>query len=474
MNTFLKNYWSLYLDFLNDFEALNYRGFSIPYLFCHFYSVIKDNEVLWDDLYNENFINQLNSRVTERREIQEVFHKYIQTHQRKPLAKNRNGKVVLHVDKLLRFPRMTLDDYFDASETIILTSGKSKSKKISIPGALQIPIDYLGDYTVDTKKAVTEIQNKAQAIFNSYETHHLYKDIKFQNMFLNMISDIINRIEQTKNFLDSVSVSCIVVSTTHSFISRILALVAVEKGIPTICMQHGIISGEFGYLPKIATIDAVYGNFEVEWYEKAGASEGSIEIIGHPRFDQAFSQQNITRSQFDHHLGINTNQKTLLMVMRDNQDIDRWRTLIRTISKINNLNLLIKNYPSKNPHTLVDEFPFVHSTKNYNLYDILPNVDCIVSYSSTVGLEAMLTNKPVFILNEEFPGYSGYFNGLDEMVQNDPKRLGELIIEYFENPDWNIYAQKKRAEFLKYAYPNFVMSGKRLKKLIERLTGQVE
>lgn len=470
MDTFLKNYWSLYADFLKDFEMLNYRGFSIPYLFCHFYNLVKENKVLWENLYDKKFIEQLNSRVTNRREIQEVFQKYIQSHQRKLLIKNGNEKVVLHVDKLLRFPRMTFDDYFDVSETLILTAGKSKSKKISIPGALQIPIDYLGDYTIDTKEAVIDIQKKAQAVFNSYKKHHLYNDTKFQNMFLTIVSEIIERIEQSKNFLDSVSVSCIVVSTTHSFISRILTLVAAEKGIPTICMQHGIISGEFGYLPKIATIDAVYGNFELDWYEKGGAPKGSIEIIGHPRFDQAFSHQNITRSQFDLNLGINANQKTLMIVMRDNQDIDRWRTLIRTISKEINVNILIKNYPSKRPHALAEEFPFVYSTKGYNLYDILPNVDCVVSYSSTVGLEAMLANKPVFILNEEFPGYSGYYNSLDELVQTNPRKLGALINKYFNDPNWHIYAEKKREEFLKYAYPDVSMSGERLKKLINRIT----
>lgn len=470
MNTFLKNYWSLYLDFLNDFEALKYRGFSIPYLFCHFYSLVKDNKVLWEDLNKDEFSLQLNSRVTERREIQEVFQKFIHSHQGKPLIKNGSEKVVLHVDKLLRFPRLTLDNYFDVSKTIILTAGKSKSKKISIPGALLIPIDYLGDFSIDTTKEAIGIQNKALEIFNTYKAHPLYKDAKFQSTFLTLIVDIIERIEQSKKFLDSTSVSCVVVSTTHSFISRILALVATEKGIPTICMQHGIISGEFGYLPKIATIDAVYGSFEVDWYGKAGAPAGSVEIIGHPRFDQAFTHPRIPRAQFDHLLNINTNQKTLMIVMRDNQDIDRWRTLIRTVSKDNNINLLIKNYPSKHPHALANEFPFVQSPKTHNLYDILPNVDCVVSYSSTVGLEAMLANKPVFILNEDFLGYSGYYNGLDDMVQNDPKLLGEMIIKYLNDPNGDIYAQKKRAEFLKYAYPDSSMSGERLKKLIDRLT----
>ncbi|WP_430788240.1 hypothetical protein VBD025_00430 [Virgibacillus flavescens] len=457
--------------------------------------------MLWNSLSDEKFGDQLTSRVKDRKEIQAAFQLFIQSHQKKPLVTSNVGKIVIHADKLLRFPRNILSD-FDASKTMIISAGintlrdkkttlisNKKRKKVRALTTIQIvtkknvkqkaentkrhnsiPVISLNDYTSNTEKSVKQLQNKARAIFKSHKNHPLYTNTNFQNIFLDNISEIIKRIEQCKSFLNRVPVSCIVVSTTHSYISRIISIVASERGIPTICMQHGIISAEFGYLPKIATIDAVYGNFEVDWYKKLGASMDSLEVIGHPRFDQAFHRPKINRSKFERHLGLDRNKKTLMVVIRNNQDVNRWRTLIKTISEKVNVNILIKNYPSKLPHSLTNEFPFAYSTKNYDLYDIIPNVDCVVAYSSTVGLEVMLAGKPLFILNETFPGYTGYYDGLEGMVHADPHKLGKLIIKYFINPKWKNYAETKRIKFLSHAYPDFSMSGERLKKLINRLT----
>lgn len=82
---------------------------------------------------------------------------------------------------------------------------------------------------MDNGKAVKKAQNQARGLCKGYKKHLLYNDEQFQNMFLIQISHIINCIEEITNFLDRVSVSCIVVSTTHSYINRILALVAAKK-----------------------------------------------------------------------------------------------------------------------------------------------------------------------------------------------------------------------------------------------------
>ncbi|MFD2046667.1 hypothetical protein ACFSTA_20625 [Ornithinibacillus salinisoli] len=534
MDTFLKNYWSLYLDFLKDFEKLTYKGYSLPYL-CHLPSFILKNESLLSELDHKTFANKLKRQVNDQKEFQEVFNTFMQSHQR-PLVKNKQGKVVIHYDKLLRFPVTTLSDYFDPSRTILLTKGnkskiekarkaakKRKQQKSKVPSktknlkgknkakaklldntvnlkgkktkknAIQkvstkannntsvkkvkkpkppkkkIPFYHLSIHAVDTKNVTTQVQNKAKTMLRAYEDHHLYKRSDFQTWFLNNIATVIYHLEMTRNFLKTVSVSCVVVSTTHSFRSRILALVAAEKGIPTICMQHGIISSELGYIPKIATIDAVYGNFEKNWYKKIGAPDGSVEVIGHPRFDQIFSSPKLTRSQFYQKLGLDPNKKTIMIAVREARNEDKWRTLIETISKKINLNILIKNYPSSIPHSLTKEFSFVYSTQNYNMYDLFPYVDAVVTYSSTVGLEAMFAKKNVFILKEDIAGYTGYYEGLDKLVQTDPTVLGNYIIEYFSQPNFKSYAESKRINFLANAYPDSRKSGARLRIWINRL-----
>lgn len=475
MNTYVQNYWSLYLDFIHDFQKLKYSGFSLSYI-VHFPGLIRNNPEIWKALHDEKFTERLKNQVKDQKEIQEVFNKYIQSHKKKTLVKNKHGKVVVNYDTILRFPAKTFDEYFDRSKTMVIIAGSKNHQKRSSSAATKnkmlysIPTKYLSNYEIDTKKAVIQLKNQAKAMFKSYKTHHLYKDKNFQKLFLNKIAEIVNCIEQSIRFLDDVSVACIVVPSTHSYISRILALVAAEKGIATICMQHGIIANEFGYIPKIANVDAVYGQYEIDWYEKLGVPKGSLEIIGHPRFDQAFQPSTIKRTNFNKQLGLDNRKKTLMVVVRGNRSIGKWKILLDTISKGLDLNVLIKDFPSKIPNELDKMYPFVHSTQAFDLYDLLPNVDCVVSYTSTVGLEAMLLNKQVFILHSTLPSYTGYFDGLGEVVQKDPKKLGELIVRYFNDPRWGNYLNEKRESFLHYAYPDLSMSGERLNKLINRLT----
>ncbi|WP_067724743.1 hypothetical protein [Oceanobacillus damuensis] len=509
MNTFVKNYWSLYLDFLKDFEKLNYKGFSLPYL-CHLPSFIINREPFWGELHDAKFARKLKNQVNDQSEFQEAYNKFVKSHE-KALVKNKGGKVVIHVDKLLRFPPDTLDpsntiqlmtigkgkrvkppivSKSHVNNTKSATSRKKKKKVVSLTNTVvikrekvkknnvvitnkmvnKLPVYYFNNYATDTKKAVLQVQNQARTMFKTYKNHHLYKDRKFQEWFQDNLAVVINQIEMTINFLNDVSASCIVVSTTHSYKSRILAVVAAKKGIPTICMQHGIMSSELGYIPKIATIDAVYGSFERDWYRKIGASDKSLAIIGHPRFDQVYARPSVTRDKFNRKLRLDPNKKTLMIVVRGDSEIHKWRTIIKTISKKIDLNIIIKNYPSKAPHALTKEFSFVHSTQGYNIYEIFPNVDAVVAYSSTVGLEAMLANKSVFIMEETFVGYTGYYTGLGKLVQSNPRKLGEEIIKYFTDAKSRSYAENKRKKFLRYAYPSSTKSGERLQNLIKRLT----
>ncbi|WP_209124811.1 hypothetical protein [Alkalihalobacillus sp. BA299] len=157
-----------------------------------------------------------------------------------------------------------------------------------------VPLYHVNDY--ETQKAIIQLQSKAIDLFHSYKNHHFYKNETFQRLFLDTIFEIVMCIEHAIKFLNHVSASCIVVPSTAYSFSRILVLAAAEKGIPSICMQHGIIANEFGHLPKMATINAVYGEFEVDWYQQCGVQKEFLEIIGHPRFDQAFQPPYVIKS----------------------------------------------------------------------------------------------------------------------------------------------------------------------------------
>ena len=465
LENYVRNYWSLYVDFLKDFSSLTYRGFTLSYI-LHFSSLIRHHDQIWEDLNDEKFQHRLKTNIKHEREVQEIFNQYLQKHNKKTDKKICDGKVAIFEDAILHFPHDTFAHYFKRSNTIILLNSDHQKTKYKYG----IPVVNLFELHSDTKQAILKLQSEAKLIFKYHHSHHLYRDLKFRKLFLKKIADVVQCIERCKLLLETIPISCIVVSNTHSYISRILSLAAMEKGIPTISMQHGIIANGFGYLPKICNINAVYGNFEVEWYTSRGISRDSLAIIGHPRFDQIFSYPSMSRSKFHQQLGLDNDKKTLLIVVRGNRDMMKWRTFINAIVKQLDVNIVIRDFPNMEPHLLTEEFPFVQSTRTIHLYDILSNVDYVISYQSTVGLEAMLFHKPVFILKRRVPNDTGYFDMLDEFVQKDPIKLAEMVVKYVnrQNP-----CRERDFWLFSKPYLDRSMSGLRLKRLIDKLTKKI-
>lgn len=499
MNTFQKNYWSLYLDFLKDFEKITYQGFSLPYL-CHLPSYLLRNEKLINELHQPQFIKQIKNPIKNKAKIQEAFSKFVESHSKKGENQKPKGKIVFHFDKLLRIPINSIVNEFDSSEFAVLVNSNSiglsnknqigetrKKKKATVIVHDTIKISkekiqksnelqniryqmiYLKDYFTPCEADVLEKKKEAIQILNTHSKHRLYREQEFKRWLLNSMESVIHYINMAKNFLNKNQVSCLVVSTTHSYINRILSVVASERGIPTVCMQHGIIASELGFIPKIAKVDAVYGYFEKNFFTQLKVPDNSVDIIGHPRFDDIRNTSTMTKSTFYKKLGLDLNWKTILMIVRGENDIDKWRTFIQSISKKMKVNILIKNYPSTKPHALTKEFTFVKPTLNLHLYEILPHVDAVVAYPSTVALEAMLCQKHVFILNKNFLGYTNYYLGLGEFVRSKPEKLARQVYQYFNDANVRRVAEEKRKKFLKHAYPSNEKSIKRLKSLIYKL-----
>ncbi|GEL78486.1 hypothetical protein [Tenuibacillus multivorans] len=468
LDLYLSRYWSLYLDFLDAFEDIKYKGYSLPYL-CHFRSLIKHNKHIMNGLQEHTLDSILKNQVQYDTEIQERYNTYINQHT-KPRNNHKNGKIILHdVYNLLRFPNDILKQHFNPKKTIIL---KDKHRG-NISSVGEFPVQTFDHYPILTSyvnKKLNKLIKKTKTLFDSYHDHPLFMDDRFQNNFLNQIKSIVKRIEETKQLLSKVKISSIIVPSTHYPESRTLVVVAAAHGIPSICMQHGIISGEPGYLPKIATVDAVYGHFEKDWFQAKGVEDDtSLSIIGHPRFDLLFSTSPTPQLKFYKKLGLDADKKTILLGVRGEQDLQRWRKLIRHLLRKDLFNILVRDFPNNKPHQLVKEFPQLYSTQDFSLYDVLHQVDAVVVYPSTIGLEAMLIDKPTFILDADFPGYTGYYNRLEELVQRNPSALAVKIVKYFKNKKMMDYANKQREEFLSYAYPQKELSTRRLIRLIRQL-----
>ncbi|SFM06676.1 Lipid A disaccharide synthetase [Gracilibacillus orientalis] len=460
MNIYRENYWSLYLDFVEDFKEVIYRGYRLSHL-VHFPSLIRNNSNIWDRIARDSLQNELHHHVTDQKQVQDFFTRYLATWNSPQNAKN--GHIAFLEDSLLRIPTRTFEKYFEKNKTIFIKTYKYPHDQA------QQNIYYLQDYlSHSTAESKAKIKKQIQTLLTQFSDHHLYKDHVFQHMLIKKIHFVIDQIEMMEQLLKKNNISTVIMSSPNHF-GRVMAFVAKKRGIPTICMQHGIIGNELGYLPKVATIDAVYGQFEKDWYLQSGVPEDGVKIIGHPRFDQSNQKPAITKAQFIKYLKLDKRKKTLLLIVRGKRNMNKWQILLEHIEKTLNLNIILRDFPNDEQHPLLLHYSSIKSTKNLSLYDILPHVDAVVSYTSTVALEAMLVGKPVFMLHTKLPSYTGYYNGLQSLVNNDPLKLADAIQLYFKHAKWRKSVQKIQDKFLAYAYPDQSSSGQRLRNLVDEL-----
>lgn len=399
---------------------------------------------------------------TDHKQVQTVFSDYLDT--LKSSHSPKNGTIGIIDDSLTRLPPDTIKQYVNQDDLIIIKTNK-QSKNITN----KRQVNQLDFFPTETKQAKIKIKQQIDTIIEQSPRKNFYKEISLYNMLLKRMNAIIDQIEMAEQLLNAITFSTIIISSPNHF-SRVMAFVSTKNGIPTICLQHGIIGNEFGYLPKVATIDAVYGQFEKDWFLKCGVPKKSVRIIGHPRFDQAQEKSKITKLQFCQQLKIDKRKKTLLMIVRGKRHLHKWQLFIEALQKQNDINIILRDFPTANNHPLVNQFPHIQSTKDLKLYDILPHVDAVVSYPSTVALEAMLVGKSVFILRTRLKSYTGYFNNLSSFGQGDPSKLASIISFYFRHMRWRKTANKIRVKFLSYAYPDRQSSGARLWQLVQELS----
>jgi len=469
-------WYSVCIDFIDAFKSIAYKGIPLSLLI----QLIIDGDIK-RELMKPTFETCLRNKISTEDQIQSSFERFLEPIRSQGLTTNRfSGKIVLY-EHLLRFPENILLEYFDPSKTEIIRLLNKKGTKCGIP---MIPIYGIKNDKIDLNGLSQSFQAKAKEIFLSFENHPVFDKPKFQKRFIDYIPIILALLVKVDNYFDQVPISCVIVGTTQAIyktdiLSRILTIVAAAKGVPSVCIQHGVIGIEQCFMPVFATKQAVYGQYEKEWYLKRGVPEERLEITGHSRFDNIFTDTHMSKTIFQKKLGLNAQKKWVLMAT---QPIQSQRSVgkqfIEVLLQNPLIEIIIKPHPTEvkrdpNHGTLSDYKTLCSKYQSVKLietgvemYDILENIDAAVINSSTVGLEVVLFDKPLFVLNEDF----NYYDKMGNFVQSDPVKLAKLVIQLLQDEELQKDAKRKRKEFLAYAYPER-SSGKKLSELINKLTG---
>ncbi|MET3698892.1 capsular polysaccharide export protein, LipB/KpsS family [Bacillus oleivorans] len=322
---------------------------------------------------------------------------------------------------------------------------------------------------------------------SSFHNHPVFSDPTFQENFLNDIPETVKYLDAVIRFFERNPISCILVGAQgdqSDHLCNILPVIAKTQGIPSIGLQHGLIWGG-EWVPIYTTVQGVYGNYEKEFFKLRGVTENRIEIIGHPRFDSILTKTFMPKSVFQQKLGLNPQKRTLLIATQPDITESVLDHFISQLSQNPFIQIMIKPHPHEIAFGTIQGFidriyskyPSVKVITDQSLtfYDILSNTDMVVIDRSTAGLEAMIMEKPVFILrskNWDVLRYE-YWDLMDGFVQQDPIILSNLINQLTAEITVFNKMNGKIKQFLSYHYPlNEQLSIEKLSNLIYKLTGQ--
>lgn len=467
----LSVYWSLYEEFIRDFKDIQYKDVPLA-LLINFYHLFSDEMIY--QIGQPEFREMLKYPL-EDHEAQPTLEKHIQDLYEtstmdikvdKEVNKKEENFVLLNY----RYLRLTEGNYaqcFDQEKTrLMVERGEAKD-------LYGIPIHNRLLFKQDCEEDIADIQKQIGQRMKELNHHALYKDSFFQETLLGFIPSMIDYISSIKCYLDQFQVSCIIVGTAEDLLSRVLVLLGGMKGIPSLCLVHGVLMRTEAYLPIFTDKLCIYGQEDKALLEEFGVRENQMEIIGHPRFDDIFYLEFFSREDLCQMTGLDP-QKKIVLIGTQPFNPTIWLDVVEQLMKEQDIQIIFKPHPIEHLRNGMDYYDelakkykgiFVVHDWKIHLYNFIKHADVGIIQSSTIGLEMMLFNIPVCILKiDEYK----FYESLDDLIFTDSKALSQYIMNILSNPDEYKRAQASIQKFLQRAYPQ-KSSGEKLKQLIESM-----
>ncbi|MFJ9497463.1 capsular polysaccharide export protein, LipB/KpsS family [Brevibacillus centrosporus] len=463
MSEYMLNFHSLSLDFVERFKSVQYKGIPLALFYNFYYGLVaNESKALMKE---KSFREPLKIRIEQEHEIQKSYDAIMDPIMQPARGTaRREGKVLLY-------------DYVLAAHSFVHYLDPQRVFTMNHDNVLQI----LAQYHVEKSEIKQSLMLEAKKIFDQCATQPFLSNGGFQHSILDShFPTILNLMIQVENLFDRVPISCVIVGTTVDPISRILCVMAGQRGIPSINMQHGVISVEEQFMPVYATKTAVLGHYEKEWYLKRGVVEHRLAITGHPRHDVIFAGAPASKASFQKRLGLNQQKKTVLITSQEDVEIVHLTHFIENLALNCSPNILIKPHPHEYAFQTIHIYNHLLRLPGVQLvnelfYHLLPHVDLVVVVGhSTTGLEGMLANKPVLCFKKEKPVSTfidDFYDAMGSFTQSNPNKLAEMAIPLLLG-DASVFQQYriKRDDFVKWRYPK-QNATKELFDLLYQLTG---
>lgn len=248
---------------------------------------------------------------------------------------------------------------------------------------------------------------------------------RLENTFTSKFPGLIEIVAWADNIINRVPLDMLIVMEDASPIKKTLCKFFKHNNIPSLVIQHGMVTtGILGLavMPLVADIQAVWGERILNWHYDKGNKKQFV--TGNPSFDKLHKIK-IDKEKICHKLGFDPSKKIILVTLGRFSGISakytvesEERLIYNTLQSLRNFSdeqIVVKLHPayqerySSTVLNIAKELGVEIKLFKDSLWDLFAISDILITFSSTTGLEAMLFDLPVLIVdfeyNEDLVGY---------------------------------------------------------------------
>lgn len=204
---------------------------------------------------------------------------------------------------------------------------------------------------------------------------------------------------------------------------KALIQVTRRRSIPSVVLQHGVTGQSRGYSPLSASFFAAWGEISKKRLMEWGVSANQIVVTGTPSLNRplpAISRE--ARTGIMKSLGFDPGKKVILYApprerkieqglfhakLAPNEAKEIFFEVLDSVQKLSDCILIVKVHPGGNKQYFEDllrekglfQKRNILITESFNLYKLIQIADAVISFYSTVCIEAMFFNVPVININ---------------------------------------------------------------------------
>ena len=272
-------------------------------------------------------------------------------------------------------------------------------------------------------------------------------------------------------FFRKVSTAKIVLMTDVHKLSRVIVLSARENSISTFVIQHGTTVGEEGYLPITADKMLVWGQGSKRWFINNHEPESKLEVLGSPKMDHVrYAEPSLVTEKRLASILVIISSITL-----ESDFLETVREAFENI-ELDKIEVNIKLHPGnpKADRAIVNSI-FKNSNVKYkvlhfeNLTSCLMMSDAVLLTTSSVGIEAIIHNKPIY--QYKAGRLRQYTMDWEEFDCSHLYETGEQLFRLLSSPSLQSKKLKNYPSFVKYCFDTLDgNSRKRIKSYIKEYT----